>query len=139
MEDVATNPAVEKVMQILHDYFASEGQSEEEIQASIANIGQMVQDPGAKLIHFRNVVFLVFVRGEGVVEFHTAGTEPNPKDLVQDYKDLIDYLKSVGVKTAYAYAENPMFKRIAAMTKLPWKVIDIEVEGKPMTAYVLEM
>lgn len=133
------NPKVADALKIMHEYFASEGLSEEEIQASIANIGQMVQDPGAKLVQFGTVIFLVLVRGEGVIEFHTMGTELNPRNLVKRYVELVDYLKSIGTKTAYAYASDPQFKRIAKMTGLPWKTFDIDVDGQPMTAYVLEM
>jgi hypothetical protein len=133
------NPKVAEAMQIMHDYFESEGQSEEEIQASIGNIAAMVQEPGAKLVQFGTVIFLVLVRGEGVIEFHTMGLELNPRNLVKRYVELTNYLKSIGTKIAYSYASDPQFKRIAKMTGLPWKTFDIDVEGEPMTAYVLEM
>lgn len=131
--------SVQKTIKILTNYFKSEGQSDEQVAQSINNIAAMVQEPGAKLVQYRNVVFMVLVRGEGVVEFHTAGNEPNPRDFVRDLVDLADYLKGVGVKTMYSYASDPKYKTFTQMTKLPWKYIDIDVDGQPMVAYVLEL
>lgn len=129
----------QRVYQIAYDYFQSQGQSPEEIDESISKLAEAVQDPGAKLVHLGNVLFLVLVRGEGAIEFHTVGSEKNPRDLVRDYVDLMKYLKNIGVTVAYSYASDPQFKRIAKMTGLPWKILDIEVDGEPTTAYVLEM
>jgi hypothetical protein len=129
----------QQVYQIAHDYFKSEGQSEEEIQNSLGKLATLVQEPGAKLVHLGNVLFLILVRGEGVVEFHTAGNEENPRDFVEDIVNLIKYLKNIGVKVAYSYSGDPKFKRIAKMTGLPWKTFDIDVEGVPTSAYVMEM
>lgn len=138
MSDQIPEP-VNKAIKILTDYFKSEGQSDEQVAQSVNNIAAMVQEPGAKLVQYRNVVFMVLVRGEGVVEFHTAGNEPNPRDFVRDLIDLADYLKSIGVKTMYSYASDPKYKTFTKMTKLPWKYFDIDVDGQPMVAYVLEL
>lgn len=131
--------SVQKTIQILTDYFKSEGQSEEEAARSINNIAAMVQEPGAKLVQYRNVVFMVLVRGEGAVEFHTAGNEKNPRDFVRDLVDLANYLKSIGVKVMYSYASDPKYKTFTQMTKLPWKYFDVDLDGQPMVAYVLEL
>ena len=83
-------------------------------------------------------MFLVVVRGEGIVEVHTIGNEAQPRMLADDFKKLVDYLKNIGVKTAYTYTPDNRYGRLAQMTGLPVKTYKVEVEGKPMTAYVME-
>ena len=37
----------------------------------MASLAKIVEEDGAKLVHLGNVLFLVLVRGKGVVEVHT--------------------------------------------------------------------
>ena len=126
------------VAQIANDYFLKELGSQKEADKALSKLGKLVQDKGAKLVHLGNVLFLVIVRGKGVVEVHTIGTEANPMDLVKDFVDLTNYLKNIKTKVAYTYSEDNKFSRIAKLTGLPIKQKKAVVDGKDVNVYILE-
>jgi hypothetical protein len=126
------------VAQIANDYFLKELGSQEEADKALSKLATLVQEKGAKLVHLGNVLFLVIVRGKGVVEIHTIGTEQNPMDLVQDFVDLTNYLKNIKTKVAYTYSEDNKFSRIAKLTGLPIKQKKAVVDGKNVNVYILE-
>lgn len=127
------------VVKIATDYFRKVTGSEERAQSLLEGLARILQDQGAKLVHLGNVLFLVMVRGEGVVEVHTIGEERQPRDLAKNFMDLYKYLKNIGVKTAYTYAEDEKFKKLAKMVSLPVKQYKADVEGKTMNVFVVEM
>ena len=129
----------EAVVKIATDYFRKATKSEEEAQALLGGLARIVQDQGAKLVHLGKVLFLVMVRGEGVVEVHTIGEESRPRELAKNFMDLYKYLKNIGVKTAYTYAEDEKFKKLAKMVNLPVKQYKADVEGKKMNVFVVQM
>ena len=128
----------ERVVQIALEYFKKETGSEEKAVEMLGKLVTIVTEEGAKLVHLGNVLFLVLVRGKGVVEIHTIGTESQPRYLAEDFKQLAAYLKQIGVKTAYTYTPDNRYGRLAQLTGLPIKTFKVEVEGKPMVAYVME-
>lgn len=127
------------VVKIATDYFRKVTGSEEQAQSLLEGLARILQDQGAKLVHLGNVLFLVMVRGEGIVEVHTIGEERQPRDLAKNFMDLYKYLKNIGVKTAYTYAEDEKFKKLAKMVSLPVKQYKADVEGKTMNVFVVEM
>ena len=127
-----------KVIQIAMDYFRKEAKSEEEAKKMMMALAKTVQEDGAKLVQLGNVLFLVLVRGKGLVEIHTIGNEAQPRYLAEDFKQLASYLKNIGVKTAYTYTPDNRYGRLAQLTGLPVKTLKIKVQGKPMVAYVME-
>lgn len=128
----------DQIVQIALDYFKKESGSDEKAQEMLGKLATIVSEEGAKLIHLGNILFLVMVRGEGVVEIHTIGTEAKPRMLAENFKKLAAYLQKIGVKTAYTYTPDNRYGRLAQMTGLPVKTFKVEVEGKPMVAYVME-
>jgi hypothetical protein len=128
----------QEVVRIATDYFLQELGSQEEADDAMAKLATLIQDKGAKLVHLGNVLFLILVRGKGVVEVHTIGNEPNPRDLAKDFVDLANYLKNIGTKVAYTYSEDNKFDRLARMTGLPVKKAQTEVDGKTVNVYVME-
>jgi hypothetical protein len=128
----------EQIVQIAFNYFKKETGSDEKAQEMMTKLATVVSEEGAKLVHLGNVLFLIMVRGKGVVEIHTIGEEAQPRYLAENYKKLADYLKKIGVKTAYTYTPDNRYGRLAQMTGLPVKTFKVEVEGKPMVAYVME-
>lgn len=128
----------EQIVKIAMDYFRQEAGSEEGANKMMAGLAKTVEEDGAKLIHIGNVLFLVMVREKGVVEVHTIGTENPPRKLAEDFKQLAAYLKNIGVKMAYTYTAEDRFGRLAQMTGLPFKKFKVDVQGKPMNAYVME-
>jgi hypothetical protein len=128
----------DEIVRIALDYFKKETGSAEKATEMLGKLAVTVKEEGAKLVHLGNVLFLVMVRGKGVVEIHTIGTEAQPRMLAEDFKQLAAYLKNIGVKTAYTYTPDNRYGRLAQMTGLPVKTFKVDVKGKPMTAYVME-
>ena len=126
------------VAQIANDYFLDELGSQENADLAMSKLAKLVQEKGAKLVHIGNVLFLVIVRGKGVVEVHTIGNEPNPMDLVKDFVELTNYLKNIKTKVAYTYSQDNRFSRIAKLTGLPIKQKKTVVDGKNVNVYILE-
>lgn len=129
----------EAVVKIATDFFRKSTKTEEEAQGLLNGLARILQDEGAKLVHLGNVLFLVMVRGQGVVEVHTIGEEKRPRDLAKDFFDLSNYLRNIGVKTAYTYSEDEKFKKLAKMVDLPVKQYKAEVEGKKLNVFVVEL
>jgi hypothetical protein len=128
----------QKITNIALNFFKQQTGSDEKAQELLQKLAGIVQEEGAKLVNLGNVLFLVMVRGKGVVEIHTIGNEEQPRMLAEDFKQLAAYLKNIEVKTAYTYTEDKRFARLAKMTGLPFKSYDVKVQGKPTTAYVME-
>lgn len=128
----------DRVVQIARDYFLQELGSEEKADEAMDKLAALIQEDGAKLVHLGNVVFLVIVRGKGVVEVHTIGNEPNPRDLAQNFVDLAKYLQNIGTKVAYTYSEDNRFARLAKMTGLPVVQKKAKVDGKDVNVYIME-
>lgn len=105
----------------------------------MGRLARVLQDDGAKLVHLGNVLFLILVRSEGVVEVHTIGEEKRPRDMANDFLELSKYLKNIGVKTAYTYAEDERFKKLAKMIDLPIKQYKADYEGMKLNVFVVEL
>ena len=60
------------------------------------------------------------------------------RSLAEDFQQLAAYLQNIGVKMAYTYTAEDRFGRLAQMTGLPFKKFKVQVEGKPVNAYVME-
>jgi hypothetical protein len=127
------------VIKIATDYFRKATKSEEQAQQMLGGLARIIQDEGAKLVHLGNVLFLVMVRGQGVVEVHTIGEEKKPRDLAKNFLDLYKYLKNIGVKMAYTYAEDEKFKKLAKMVNLPVKEFKVDHEGKKLNVFAVEL
>jgi len=128
----------QEVVRIANDYFLQELGSQDAADQAMGKLAKLVQEPGAKLVHLGNVLFLVIVRGKNVVEIHTIGNEPNPRDLAKDFVDLANYPKNIKTKVAYTYSEDNKFDRLAKMTGLPVRKEKTEVDGKPVNVYIME-
>jgi hypothetical protein len=128
----------QRIVNIALNFFKQQTGSDEKAQELLQKLASIVQDEGAKLVNLGNVLFLVMVRGQGIVEIHTIGNEEQPRMLAEDFKQLAAYLKNIGVKTGYTYTEDKRFGRLAKMTGLPVKSYNVKVQGKPMNAYVME-
>jgi hypothetical protein len=128
----------QEVVRIAREYFLQETGSEEAADEAMEKLAQLVQEEGSKLVHIGNVLFLVLVRGKGVVEVHTIGTNVSPRELAQNFVELASYLQKIGVKVAYTYSEDNRFARLAKMTGLPVKQTQAVVEGKTVNIYIME-
>ena len=128
----------QQVADIANQYFLQELGSQEAADEAMGKLATLVQEDGAKLVHLGNVLFLVLVRGEGVVEVHTIGNEASPRNMAKNFVDLVNYLKNIKVKVAYTYSEDNKFDRLAKMTGLPVRKEKTEVDGKSVNVYIME-
>ena len=84
-------------------------------------------------------MFLILVRGKGLVEVHTIGEEKRPRDLAQNFVKLVLYLKNIGVKVAYTYTPDAKFTKLAQMVDLNIQRYKSDVMGQPMNVFVVEL
>lgn len=138
---MSTNYDVDQdaVIKIATAYCRKVTKTEEEAQAMLAVLSRILQDEGAKLVHLGNVLFLIMVRGKEIVEVHTIGEEKKPREMAKDFLDLAKYLKNIGVKMAYTYAEDEKFKKMAKMVDLQINQYKAKHEGKTLNVFVVEL
>ena len=129
----------QEVVRIANDYFLQELGSQEAADDAMQRLAAIVQEDGSKLVHFGNVLFLVLVRAEGAIEIHTISMEPNPRELVKNFVQLINYLRNIGTKIAYTYSDEEYVDRLMNMTKLPMTKKKIEIDGSLVTVYIMEL
>ena len=130
---------LQEVDKICRDYFASEAQTPEQAEQMMSALAKLTKEKGAKLVHLGNTVFLVIVKGKGLVEVHTMTTQEDSVSLARNFVQLANYLKNIGVKTAYTYADDPKFALIAKRTRLPFQTKEVQYPGTDATttAYYL--
>ena len=129
----------QQIMDIATGYFLKETNGDEAAaQEMLGKLATMVQEPGVKLVHLNNILFLVIVRGQGAVEVHTMAAEANPADMVDGFKKLAAYLQNIDVKMAYTYTKDRRFARIARQTKLPIREVKENIDGEETYIYIVE-
>ena len=128
----------QEIESIARNYFTQETGSPQGAEKMMRNLAGIVQEEGAKLVHLGNVLFLVLVRGKGVIEFHTIGSESTAQAYAQDLVDLAKYVKNIGVKLAYTYTESRVFERVARLTGLPITKTETDIDGKHVFVYAVE-
>ena len=129
----------QKIMKIATDYFSKEvGGDKQKTNQMLASLATMVKEPGVKLVHLNDILFLIIVRGSAMVEVHTMSSDITPSDLDKGFQQLPSYLKNIGVKVAYSYSDDRRFARIARQTKLPIREVEETVDGKETYSYIME-
>lgn len=128
----------QEIESIARNYFTQETGSPQGAEKMMRNLAGIVQEEGAKLVHLGNVLFLILVRGKGVVEFHTIGGESTAQAYAQDLVDLAKYVKNIGAKLAYTYTESRAFERVARLTGLPITKTETDIDGKRVFVYAVE-
>ena len=130
---------VKEVNRICYDYFLQEAASEDQARKMMDGLARITGDKGVKLVHLGNTVFLIIVKGKGLVEVHTMTTKEDSVSLARNFVQLAKYLKNIGVRTAYTYADDPKFALVAKRTRLPFKTKEVPHPGTDATttAYYL--
>lgn len=139
MEYQTEGQEVQEANRIALDYFRKITKTEPEAQEMMSKLARVLQDEGAKIVRLGNVLFLILVRSKGVVEVHTIGEEKRPRDMANDFLELSKYLKNIGVTTAYTYAEDEKFKKLAKMVDLPINQYKADYEGRKLNVFVVEL
>ena len=104
MED-EINQEVEgqQVIDIVTGYFKEVTGDDQQAQDLVNGLAATVQDPGAKLVHLGDTVFLTIIRGKGFVEFHPMYVNRELDQLTNDLDLYVKYLKNIGVTVMYTY------------------------------------
>lgn len=140
MENVEMDRSeADEILRIATEYCRSVTKTEDEAQKMLATLAGVVQEQGAKLVHLGNVLFLILVRGQGLVEVHTMGEEKQPRQMAKNFVDLANYLKGIGAKVAYTYSPDKKFEKLAKMVGLQIQKYQSEVQGTMMNVYVVEL
>jgi len=131
----------QEVMRIATEFCRKQsGGNEEKAQEMLQGLAALVQNEGVRLVHLDNTLFLVMVKGKGLVEIHTMAVDEKSSTLAKAFVKLAAYLKGIGVKVAYTYSDDPRYAVVAKRTRLPFKQKKVEAEdGKTYTAFYLEL
>lgn len=133
MDDLSQEE-LQEIERIIRGYLEKQyGPQAEELLQKLAGF---LQDPGVKLVHFGNTVFMVIFVAPQVAEIHTMSLDEDSATLAQHFVSLANFLQNIGVKEAYTYSDDPRFMVIAKRTRLP---IQTETrtgqDGKQITIY----
>lgn len=89
-----------------------------------------------------NTVFLLMRTPPSTVEVHTF-TVDNPKVMVSHFKNLAKFLKKAGIKQAFTYSDQPMFKQLVERSGMPVKITQTtkQMGGqmKPVYQYTMDI
>jgi len=130
-----------EILRIATEYFRKEaGGDKKEAQRLLQGLAALVQRDGVNMVHIENTLFLVIVKGKGIVEVHTLAIDESSATLAKNFVSLTKYLKNIGVKVAYTYSDDPRYAVVAKRTKLDFQEKKITAQdGKTYTAYYLEL
>lgn len=137
MDDL-TQEEIQEIERIIRGYLEKEyGPQAEQLLQSLATL---LQDPGVKLVHFGNTVFLIIFTEPQVAEIHTMSLDESPITLAKNFVLLNDFLKNIDVKEWYSYTDDPRFMVIAKKTRLPLEITtQTAQDGKEYTIYRMRL
>jgi hypothetical protein len=80
------------------------------------------------------------VKGKRMVEVHTMAVDESVSSLAKNFVMLVQYLKGIGVRVAYTYADDNRYEMVAKRSRLPFqkRQVTLPEDGKTYTAYYLE-
>lgn len=127
---------VEEIQRIIYQFFLKEYGSERKAEIMLGKLASFVQDPGVRLIHFGNTVFMMILVEPRVAEIHTMSVDEESSTLAKHFVALANFLKEIGVIEAYTYSDDPRFMAVAKRTRLPIETEKMQAEdGKTYTIY----
>lgn len=125
-----------KIEEIIYGFFLKQFGSDSKAQTMMRKLAGMLQDPGVKLVHFGNTVFLVILSQPRVAEVHTMSLDEDSNTLAKHFVSLANFLKNIGVLEAYTYTDDPRFAVVAKRTRLPIQTENFtSQDGKNYTIY----
>jgi hypothetical protein len=126
----------EQVMDIITGYFKDVTGSEQETQRAVAGLAATVQNPGVKLVHLGDTVFMTIIKGKGFVEFHPLYVNRDVESLTKDLNTYVNYLKNIGVQVMFTYGgEDFPYEDIIKESEFDFE----EREVNDQTAYYLKV
>jgi hypothetical protein len=129
-----------KMLTILRDHCVHATKDEKEAGIMFANLYGIIKEKEATPILVQNVVFLMFIRGKGIVEIHILGDEKSPSDLANDLKILNNYANQIGVKAFYIPTNDKKVAKAVADSELNFNKIPADIgDGETLTTYLFEV
>jgi hypothetical protein len=126
----------EQVMDIITGYFKDVTGSKQEAQKAVAGLAAVVQDPGVKLVHLGDTVFMTIIKGKGFVEFHPLYVNRDVESLTKDLNTYVNYLKNIGVQVMFTYGGKDFpYEDIIEESEFDFE----EREVNDQTAYYLKV
>lgn len=126
----------QQVMDIVTGYFKEATGNDQKAEEMVNGLAATVQDPGAKLVHLGDTVFLTLVKGKGFIEFHPMYVNRELDKLTEDLNTYVNYLKNIGVTVMYTYGgEDFPYKEVLEDSDLDFE--EQEINGQ--TAYYLKV
>lgn len=137
MEDeISQEVEGQQVIDIVTGYFKEVTGDDQQAQDLVNGLAATVQDPGAKLVHLGDTVFLTIIRGKGFVEFHPMYVNRELDQLTKDLDLYVKYLKNIGVTVMYTYGgEDFPYEEVIEDSDLGFE--EREVDNK--NAYYLKV
>ena len=127
---------VGEIQQIIYQFFLKEYGSERKAEIMLGKLASFLQDPGVRLIHFGNTVFMMILVEPRVAEIHTMSIDENSSTLAKHFVSLAKFLRNIGVIEAYTYSYDPRFMAVAKRTRLPIETEKMQSQdGKILTVY----
>jgi hypothetical protein len=132
-------------IRIMYESFMQMFKDEKKAFGAINHIAEKVKEPGCKLIHLGNVVFLITVSGSHLAEMHAMiGGNPTEaekvKELGQQIDKLLPMLKKLGAKVAYTYMPPDQIEKFRPILKKhKFYERPVEVNGKKLIATYVEV
>lgn len=146
MENQLTPASLSQIMQILQDHFFQATGDEVKTAEMINGVAEMVQQPGNKLVHFDNVLFIVSVFDKNMVQFHAMvggnlSVEEKIREMDKVFPKLLKFLKLMEVKIAYTYMDRKAEdKFIGLLDKYKFaKEYMTDPDGKELVAFYVEV
>lgn len=134
--DELSQQEVEDIQRIIVGFLQKE--YGDQADAMLDKLAGLLQDPGVKLVHFGNTVFLVIFAQPRVAEIHTMSLDEDSNTLAKHFVSLAKFLQNIGFVEAYSYSDDPRFMAVAKRTRLPIQTETVNAQdGKQYTVYRL--
>jgi hypothetical protein len=130
-----------KPSQIIYNYvMAQTGGDQQKAEATIAHIGQLVQQKKARIIQFGNTAFWATQKGPATIDVHIF-TEESPQVLVKRMRQAWEWAKKHGFKEVTTTLTDGRFSELIKMAGVPFTQSQTVInDGQKMTpAYLIRM
>jgi hypothetical protein len=112
-------------------------------QTILETLGKLkLSNQNIQTVKMGNTVFLLMRTPPSTVEVHTF-TVDNPKVMISHFKNLAKFLPKLGVKQAFTYSDQPIFKQLVERSGMPVKITQttkqIGNEMKPVYQYTMDL
>lgn len=137
--DQAPKKEQEEVERIIKEYALMVSGSEYEANMLMSKLAVMLEK-GVKLVHINDVVFAIFIKGKGFVEFQPMYAKKAVGHLAVAIKKLVAYLKAIGTKVMYTTDGDELIPSAIKKTNMGWKKQSVTLpDGEKHEGYYLKV